>query len=130
MLHLKLTSTFDNLERAVEEAEVFITGITEDEDLAYNVVLLTSEAVTNAMEHGNGWDPEKHITMDLSANDKHVVLSVLDEGEGFELSTVANPLQNENLFNGRGRGIYFMESIADEFHLEEEGCLLRLVFYR
>ena len=47
-LHLELTSTFDNLERAVEEAERFMAGLTQDEDLTYHVVLLTSEAVTNA----------------------------------------------------------------------------------
>ena len=129
-LHLKLTSTFDNLERAVEEAEAFMAGVTDDEDLAYNVVLLTSEAVTNGMEHGNGWDPLKHIIFDLTATEERIELSVFDEGEGFEPSTVKDPMQDENLLNGRGRGLYFMEEIASELHIERDGCLLRLVFYR
>ena len=129
-LHLKLASTFDNLERAVEEAEAFMGGLTEDDDLAYHVVLLTSEAVTNAMEHGNGWDPEKHIIFDLTANPERIELSVFDEGDGFEFSSVGNPLNEENMLNGRGRGLYFMEHMADELHLEKKGRLLRLVFYR
>ena len=129
-LHLKLASTFDNLERAVEEAEAFMGGLTEEDDLAYHVVLLTSEAVTNAMEHGNGWDPNKHIIFDLTADAERIELSVYDEGDGFEFSSVADPLDNENLLNGRGRGLYFMEHMADELHLEKKGRLLRLIFYR
>lgn len=129
-LHLKLTSTFDNLERAVEEAEAFMAGITDDEDLAYNVVLLTSEAVTNGMEHGNGWDASKHIIFDLTANKERIELSVLDEGEGFDPASIGNPLDAENLLNGRGRGLYFMEEIANELHIEDDGCRLRLIFYR
>ena len=129
-LHLKLASTFANLERAVEEAEAFMGGLTEDDDLAYHVVLLTSEAVTNAMEHGNKWDPSKHIIFALTANAERIELSVFDEGDGFEFSSVGDPLHAENILNGRGRGLYFMEHMADELHLEKKGRLLRLVFYR
>ncbi len=129
-LHLKLASTFDNLERAVEEAEAFMGGLNEDDDLAYHVVLLTSEAVTNAMEHGNSWEPDKHIIFDLTANAERIEISVYDEGDGFEFSSVGDPLHTDNLLNGRGRGLYFMEHMADEFHLEKKGRLLRLVFYR
>ena len=129
-LHLKLASTFANLERAVEEAEAFMQGLTDDEELSYHVVLLTSEAVTNGMEHGNRWDEDKDIVFELKANATRIELSVLDEGDGFELSSVADPLKDENLFEGRGRGLFFMEQMADELHLEQEGRLLRLVFYR
>lgn len=128
-LHLTLPSSFKNLERAVEEVEGFMSSVTDDEDLAYRVVLLTSEAVTNAMEHGNRWDASKKIILDVVAGSDRIELSVFDEGEGFELSSVVDPLQNENLLNGRGRGLYFMEHMANELHLEENGRRLRLVFY-
>ena len=129
-LHLKLSCGFKNLERAVEEAEAFMATVTDDDDLAYRVTLLTSETVTNAMEHGHKWDSEKHIILDLTAYTDRIVLSVVDEGEGFEFSSVADPLDQDNLLNGRGRGLYFMEHMANELHLENDGRLLRLVFYR
>jgi len=129
-LHLKLSSTFDNLERAVNEAEAFMSRMTNDDDLAYRVVLLTSEAVTNAMEHGNKWDAEKHITLDLIATRARIELQVGDEGGGYESSDVPDPRHDDNVFNGRGRGLFFMEELASELHLEREGCLLRLIFYR
>ncbi len=129
-LQLKLSSGFKNLERAVEEAEAFMATVTDDDDLTYRVTLLTSETVTNAMEHGHRWNPEKHVVLDLTAYTDRIVLSVIDEGEGFEFSSVADPLDQDNLLNGRGRGLYFMEHMANELHLENDGCLLRLVFYR
>ena len=129
-LHLRLSSSFKNLERAVEEAEAFMATVTDDDDLSYRVTLLTSESVTNAMEHGHRWNSEKHVVLDLNAYTDRIVLSVIDEGEGFEFSSVANPLDQDNLLNGRGRGLYFMEHMANELHLENDGCLLRLVFYR
>ena len=129
-LHLRLSSGFKNLERAVEEAEAFMATVTDDDDLAYRVTLLTSESVTNAMEHGHQWNPEQHVILDLTAYTDRIVLSVIDEGEGFEFSSVVDPLDQDNLLNGRGRGLYFMEHMANELHLENDGCLLRLVFYR
>ena len=129
-LHLKLASSFENLERAVEEAEAFMNAVSDDEDLCYRVTLLTSETVTNAMEHGNKWDAKKHILFDLTAYADRIELSVLDEGEGFEASSVGDPLDRDNLLNGRGRGLFFMEQMANELYLEKDGCLLRLVFYR
>ena len=129
-LHLKLSSTFDNLERAVNEAEGFMSRMTTDEELAYRVVLLTSEAVTNAMEHGNKWNADKHITLELIATRDRIELKVSDEGEGFESDDVPDPRYGDNVLNGRGRGLFFMEELASELHLERDGCLLRLVFYR
>ena len=129
-LHLKLASSFKNLERAVEEAEAFMETVSDDEDLCYRVTLLTSETVTNAMEHGNKWDPEKHVVFDLTAYTDRIELRVFDDGEGFELSSIGDPLDQENLLNGRGRGLFFMEHMANELHREMNGRLLRLVFYR
>ena len=129
-LHLKLASSFKNLERVVEEAEAFMATVSDDEDLCYRVTLLTSETVTNAMEHGNKWNAEKHVIFDLTAYTDRIELSVFDEGEGFELSSVGDPLDQDNLLNGRGRGLFFMEHMANELHREKDGRLLRLVFYR
>ena len=129
-LHLELASSFENLERAVEDAEAFMNAICDDDDLCYRVTLLTSETVTNAMEHGNKWNPDKQVVFDLTAYANRIELSVFDDGEGFELSSVGDPLDQENLLNGRGRGLFFMEHMANELHREMDGRLLRLVFYR
>jgi serine/threonine-protein kinase RsbW len=45
------------------------------------------------------------------------VVSVIDEGEGFEVQEVADPLAPENLLKSSGRGIFFMRSFMDDVQL-------------
>lgn len=128
-LHLRLASHFDNLERVVEETQQFMEDLTDNEDFAYHIVLLTSEAVTNAMEHGNGFDPEKEVEVDLHVFADRIEIAVEDEGSGFDQDAVPDPLAQEHLLDGRGRGLFLMEEMADEVHFEEGGKQLRLVCY-
>ena len=128
-LHLRLASHFDNLERIVEETQHFMEDLTDDEDFAYHIVLLTSEAVTNAMEHGNGFDPEKEVELDLQVFPDRIEIAVEDEGTGFERDAVPDPLAQDQLLVDRGRGLLLMREMADEVHFEGGGRQLRLVCY-
>lgn len=127
-LQLELASTFDNVERAVDETGRFLRELNADEETAYRVVLLVSEAVTNGMKHGNGWDASKKVRLLVTAADERIECTVSDEGDGFDPSLVGDPLEDGNILSSGGRGLYFMRSMADEMHVECGGTLLRLVF--
>ncbi len=129
-LQMKVASRFDHLEEVVERTQAFMERVTDDEDLAYRVVLLMSEAVANAMEHGNGYDAGKHVRIALSATPSRVELLVRDEGAGFEPKAVANPLAADHLLDDGGRGLFLMEEYADEARWEDHGSVLRLIFLR
>lgn len=127
-LQLELASTFDNLERAVDETGRFLRELNADEETAYRVVLLVSEAVTNGMKHGNGWDASKMVRLRVTAAEERIECTVSDEGDGFDPSMVGDPLEEVNILSSGGRGLYFMRSMADEMHVECGGSRLRLVF--
>lgn len=129
-LHLELASEFDHLERAVEQAQAFMERTTGDDDLAYRVVLLTSEAVANAMEHGNSYDPHKRVFLEITTMPERIDVIVEDEGVGFNPADVDNPLEKNHLLDTGGRGIFLMEHMADEVRWEKDGCRLCLTFYR
>lgn len=112
-LQLERTSNFENLERIVEQTQSFAEDHLEDDDLVYRVVLLVSEAVTNAMKHGNHFDEGKMIRLDVAAMPDRVVICVQDEGDGFDPGTVENPLQDQNLMRESGRGLFLMQRMAD-----------------
>ncbi len=114
----------------MERTQDFLDSLDITGDLAYHIVLLTSEALTNAMEHGNQWNADLQATLEITAEADIVEVSVTDEGPGFDLSTVGDPIETENLLKGRGRGLFFMELMAEEVHREAEGRRLRLVFRR
>ena len=51
--------------------------------------------------------------------DGELVISVSDEGEGFEPEEVADPLAPENMLKSSGRGIFLMRSFMDDVALAE-----------
>lgn len=128
-LSLTLPSVHASLKQVVDATEGFLVEHVRDEDLAYKVLLLTTEAVTNAIEHGNALDPSKSFSLELHAGDEQLSILVEDEGSGFERKGVANPLREENLLDDGGRGLYLMETLADEVAYENEGRRVRLVFH-
>ena len=79
-----------------------------------------------------GANPVFHLTdpEGMSRDDRRSTIDAINGLNREQLSSVGDPLHNENMLNGRGRGLYFMEHMADELHLEKKGRLLRLVFYR
>ena len=124
-----LASDRASIERIVSETEAFLQERVRDEELAYNIVLLTVEAVTNAIEHGNRFDAAKQIHFRMEAVGQRIEVAVEDEGEGFNPTTSADPRACENLLQEGGRGLLFMQSMADEVLFENNGRKVRLIFH-
>lgn len=125
-----LSSEFESLETVIDDTEAYLSEHNVDEDLAYRVVLLATEAVTNAIEHGNAMDPEKSVIMECHCHPDRITLTVEDEGGGFDPSTLASPLDDEHLLDPGGRGLFLMGKMADEVEYEADGRRIRLVFKR
>ena len=125
-----LASEHANVEQAVEQAEAFFSAHVEDDDVVYNLVLLTSEAVTNGIEHGNQFDPEKNVTLEFIVSGSAIEIVVEDEGPGFERGFVPDPLSEDNLFAFGGRGLFLLESLADDVKYEDGGRRIRVTFKR
>jgi serine/threonine-protein kinase RsbW len=129
-MRLVLASEPVHLEAAVLEAETFFKSHIADDDLVYNIVLLTSEVVTNGMEHGNDFDLAKKVTVEFIVDEESAQITVEDEGTGFARDRVPNPLENSHLLDDGGRGLFLLESLADEVHYELGGRRTRVVFKR
>jgi len=85
------------------------------EDDCYRIGMSVREGVINAFHYGNKERPDKriHLAVDLTAD--KMIIHVLDEGAGFNLSDVPDPLAEENLLSTSGRGIFLMRAFMDEF---------------
>ena len=92
-----------------------------------NLFIALDEAFVNAVKHGNKNDPTKlvRITADLSANEAR--FQIEDEGEGFDPSTIPDPLDPANLFKTSGRGVLLIYNIMDEVKYNERGNRLTMV---
>jgi serine/threonine-protein kinase RsbW len=127
-LVIECTSDLSNLDELVELTDAFVAGLGIDDELAYKIVLLMSEAATNAITHGNEEDPEKKVEIHVFRDREHIALIVEDEGAGFDPERVENPIAAENLLRDGGRGLFFIREMAEEVYLENSGRRIRMVF--
>src|SRR6202790_5097332 len=87
------------------------------EDDCYRIGMSVREGIINAFHYGNEERPEKKIHLALDLTPEKMVIRVLDEGKGFDLSRVPDPLAEENLLSPSGRGIFLMRAFMDEFQV-------------
>jgi serine/threonine-protein kinase RsbW len=86
-----------------------------DEEMCYRIGMSVREGVINAFHYGNQEKPEKKIHLALDLTPEKLVIHVMDEGKGFKLTDVPDPLAEENILSTSGRGIFLMRAFMDEF---------------
>src|SRR5206468_12943408 len=92
-----------------------------------NLLDALDEAFVNAVEHGNKFDAAKLIRISADVSSKEAKFTIEDEGEGFDVNAIPNPLDPENLFKTSGRGVLFIYNIMDEVKYNERGNRLTMV---
>ena len=90
-------------------------------DLDTNLKLAVSEALTNAMEHGNNWDPGKRVKVEVELSREMLQIAIEDEGPGFDFAALPDPTDRLNLTQERGRGVFLIQTIMDEIVFEGSG---------
>lgn len=96
------------------------------EDQEDNLSIAVTEAVGNAIVHGNKKDRDKRVFVSFSLLEKKLRIKVKDEGKGFKPESVTNPLDPENIMKESGRGIFILKSLMDEvkYRFSESGTTL------
>lgn len=92
-----------------------------------NLFVALDEAFVNAVKHGNKFDANKlvRITAEVSTNEARFTIE--DEGEGFDVNAIPDPLDPMNLFKASGRGVLFIYNIMDEVKYNDRGNRLIMV---
>jgi serine/threonine-protein kinase RsbW len=81
-------------------------------DRYYNVLIAVTEAVNNAIIHGNKLNPQKKVTITLIVSQNDITVEVLDQGDGFDPENVADPREAENLLKENGRGVFLIKQLT------------------
>lgn len=128
-ISIQIPSIIDNI-RMIES---FIDNAKErfqlDEDLYGNIMIAVTEAVNNAIKHGNSGNSNKNVHLSLSLNDNLLKFVIKDEGSGFDYDNLPDPTAPENIEKPGGRGIFLMKHLSDEVHFTEGGKTVELSFY-
>ena len=118
---INIGSRFDNIDLVdvVTDAVLRHSGL--DDESVERLGLAIREAAANGVQHGNKEQPEKRVTVSFVLDSEEVSVRIQDEGEGFDLEGLPDPLAPENLFKPRGRGILLMNSFMDAVEFEFDG---------
>jgi serine/threonine-protein kinase RsbW len=129
MKQLVLDSSMDSIE-AVEE---LITGIRDThkipEESFNGIWIALNEAVTNAIKHGNQYDPQKKVLLTVETKqNRYICFTVKDEGNGFDPDALPDPTRPEKIAEPNGRGVFLINKLADTVHFSEKGSIVEMCF--
>ena len=125
---LRLPSKTENLilvERMVDDVcDLFNIG----EEKYGNIIVSVTEAVNNAIIHGNKNNPEKKVDIAFKSSQTNISFMVHDEGNGFDYEHLPDPTAPENIERDSGRGVFLMRNLADKVEFEDKGTTVVLQF--
>lgn len=131
-VEVQLQSTLESVDRAEEMALEFAREAGFEDDDQMKIGMAVRESMVNAIYHGNQYDVRKRAGLRLEMDGRNLVITVTDEGAGFDISSVPDPLAEENLLKHSGRGIFLIRTFMDELHvrrLSPRGSELRMIKY-
>ncbi len=125
---LRIPSSSENMvlvEKLIDD--VCAKELVSEDDYG-NILVALTEAVNNAMYHGNKANPDKKVDISLKKDKDKVSFTIKDEGPGFDYDNLPDPTSPENLENPNGRGVFLMRSLAENVSFEDNGSTVILDF--
>src|SRR5580658_9281816 len=125
-----LDSTLESVDVAEETVLTAGTELGFDEDDLHRIGMSVRECMVNAVVHGNCYNSRKKVHLSVSRTEDRLSVVIGDEGEGFDMSDLPDPLANENLLRHSGRGLLLIQAFMDEFQIrsmEPKGTEVKMV---
>lgn len=125
---IKIESNLDEM----FQVEQFVEEISE-EFLLYgnyfgNILMAVTEAVKNAIIHGNRQHKKKLVRIMLENTKEGLWIRVMDEGEGFDYKKYSEQENQEINFGTEKNGIILIRALADEVRFQNNGNTIEMLF--
>ncbi len=124
-MHHQLMLKLKSCPSQIDSIEVFVKKLMcnckFDQKVYDNILISLTEAVNNAIIHGNRKDVSKFVSVDCEERKQEVVIRISDEGKGFNPHQVPDPTLPHNLECCGGRGVFIMKELSDEIRFLDSG---------
>jgi len=128
-VYLQFISYFEEMDRATAVILSSMDSLGYPDESIRKMKIILTELFANAIYHGNKGDHSKKVIVGHTIDKNKVVISIMDEGDGFDPSSVPDPTLPENLIRDCGRGIYIVKSYADKLEFNEKGNRVTITKY-
>lgn len=127
--NLTFPSTADSLHLVEALIDEISAEMHLDEDYYGNILIAVTEAVNNAINHGNKQDPNKTVSFVFTEHDDHSIsFRITDQGSGFDFENIPDPTAPENIEKVNGRGVFLMKQLSDGVTFDDNGRVVELSF--
>jgi serine/threonine-protein kinase RsbW len=121
-----------NLE-SIDLVESLINKVKEEHSISEEsytgIWIAINEAVTNAIKHGNKYDPSKKVIFSVEKKEnRYLCFTIKDEGKGFDPAVLSDPTCPECIEEPNGRGVYLINKLADTVKFSNNGTILEMCF--
>jgi serine/threonine-protein kinase RsbW len=123
-----ISSRIDNLKLIDSFVDEIFATFNFSQEQYGNVLISLHEAVTNAIFHGNKKNPDKKVFISSQLEGDCLIISVEDEGSGFDYTDLPDPTKEENREKPYGRGIYLIANLTDKYEFQNNGRKIILRF--
>jgi serine/threonine-protein kinase RsbW len=127
-----LDSTLDSVEIAEDAVLHDAQEIGFREEELHQIGMAVRETMVNAVVHGNRYNARKKVHLSVMKSPDRLTVVIADEGEGFDMNALPDPLAEENLLRQSGRGLLLIQAFVDEFQVRRAqpgGTEVRMVKY-
>ena len=125
---IRLSSNPSNVEKVSTFVESLASKLSFAPDTYGNILISLTEAVNNAIIHGNGQDENKVVEVRTAARNGKLAITVKDEGKGFDYSNLPDPTCSERIRECGGRGVFLMRQLSDRCRFQDNGRIVEMEF--
>lgn len=128
-VYLQFISYFEEMDRATSVVLSAMDSLGYSDEGIRKMKIILTELFANAIYHGNKGDHTKKVTVGHTIDKTKVTIAIMDEGDGFDPSTIPDPTLPENLIKDCGRGIYIVMNYADKLEFNAKGNRVSITKY-
>ncbi len=123
-------SLINNIDYVAKQIKDITEYFEIDEQTIFYINIVLRELMLNAIEHGNNenYDKTVEIIFSLHLLDNICILSIKDEGDGFDWKNRSEMIENEDILRNRHRGIFIVENIAEKINIKKNKISVQLRF--
>lgn len=125
---LTLASDPNNINQVERLVEQITSRFKLDQEKHDNLLISLTEAVTNAIIHGNKQDRSKFVSIDLDSRSDGLSIRVSDQGGGFNVNSLPDPTCPERICECGGRGVFLMNQLCDKLRYINGGSTVEMQF--
>ena len=124
---IEIPSKIKYIKRVSSEILRHLENLNVDKSIQFDVRLAVEEAVRNAIEHGHCYDERYPISVSYAIAKDKVEIEVEDKGEGFDVKSVPDPRNSDNILKAGGRGVLLMQKLMDKVMYNEKGNKVTMI---